>query len=75
MVKAKYWVKKGKKIKYFTATDIKDVNGIQTVHKREMVTTKGERTEHSTVIDIENVEYNQPIDDSMFTNRRMKKGL
>lgn len=75
MVKAKYWVKKGKKIKYFTATDIKEVNGIQTAHKREMVTTKGERTEHSTVIDIENVEYNQPIDDSMFTNRRMKKGL
>ncbi len=74
-VKAKYWVKEGKKIKYFTASEIQEVDGVWTALKREMITTKGERTEHSTIIQLNSVDYNQPIDDEMLTSRRMTKGL
>jgi len=75
VVKAKMWVKKGKKIKYYSATDIKRIQGIWTVGKVTMVTKKRKRTEHATVILMNKTVYNRNIHDSMFTVQRMQRGL
>lgn len=75
VVKGKYWVKKGKKIKYFTAKDIKKVNGIWTAYKLQMITTKKGRKEHATVIKVWDVSFNKKLGNSMFTIQRMERGI
>lgn len=75
LVKGKYWVKQGKKIKYFKAEDIKKVDDIWTAHTLTMVTTKKGKVEHSSILKFTNVVYNLPVDDDAFTTRSMERGL
>ncbi|NOX33617.1 MAG: outer membrane lipoprotein-sorting protein [Deltaproteobacteria bacterium] len=75
LVKGKYWVKKGHKIKYFKASDIKKVDDIWTACKLTMVTTKKGKVTHSSVLKFSNIRYNTVIDDATFTTRRMERGL
>ena len=74
-VKSKMYIKKGKKIKYFTASDIEKIQGIWTVKKSSMVTTRRKKKEHATVMIIKNIQYNDGVDDSMFTTQQMERGL
>ncbi len=75
LVKGKYWVKQGRKIKFFKADDIRKVDNIWTAHTLTMVTTNKGKVEHSSVLKFSNVQYNVPIDDPTFTTRRMERGL
>ena len=75
LVKGKFWVKKGKKIKYLTAKKIKQINGIWTAQEMKMITTKRKRVEHASILQIKNVHYNKPLKDKMFTKTRMEGGL
>lgn len=74
-VQSKLYVKKGKKIKYFTASDIEKIQGIWTARKLTMITTKSKRKEHSTVLLFDNMVYNKGVGDDMFTVQRMERGL
>jgi hypothetical protein len=74
-VKAKYWVKEGKKIKYFKAADIKKVDNIWTAHELTMITTVKGKVNHTSVLKFTNLVYNGDIEDSSFTTRRMERGL
>ena len=74
-VKGKFWVQKGKRIKHFKAYDIEEIDGIWTAKANQMTTTKKDRVEHTTVIKLENIRYDQDIDDSLFTPQRMKRGI
>lgn len=75
IVKAKYWVKKGKKIKYFRAKDVRLKSNIWTAFEMTMVTSKQGKKEHSSVIRINDITYNNKIDGTMFTTQRMERGL
>lgn len=75
VVKGKMYVKKGKKIKYFTASDLEKIQGIWTAKKLTMVTTKRKRKEHSTVLLFNKIVYNKGVEDGMFTVQRMERGL
>ncbi len=75
VVKGKFWVKKGKKIKYLTISEIEQIDGVWTGKKMQMVTTKKGKREHSTVLQTRSIQYNQPLDDDMFTTQRMERGL
>lgn len=75
LVKGKYWVKQGQKIKHFKAAKIKKVNNIWTAHELAMVTTVKGKIEHSSVLKFSNVKYNTRIEDENFTTRRMERGL
>lgn len=75
VVKGMMYVKKGKKIKYFTASDIEQIQGIWTAKKLTMVTTKRKRKEHSTVLLFNKIVYNKGVEDGMFTVQRMERGL
>ena len=75
LVKAKYWVKKGKKIKYFKAQEIKKTDDIWTAYKMTMITTARGKVEHSSFLKFASVEYNKNIDDTYFTTRIMERGL
>lgn len=75
LVKGKYWVKQGRKIKYLKAEDIKSIDGIETAHTLTMVTTSRGKVDHSSVLKVSNVKYNLRVKDATFTTRRMEQGL
>ncbi|MBF0287374.1 MAG: outer membrane lipoprotein-sorting protein [SAR324 cluster bacterium] len=75
LVNGKFWVKKGKKIKYLTIPEIEKIDNIWTAKKMQMITTKKGKKEHSTVLQVNSIQYNKPLDDDMFTTQRMERGL
>jgi outer membrane lipoprotein-sorting protein len=73
-VQGKFWVEKGKKIKYLKIKDLRLVDGIWTAHEMQMVTTKKGRLEHRSVIRFHGVTYNQTIADSRFSTQAIARG-
>lgn len=74
-VKGKIWVKRGKKIKYFSAAEIEQIDGIWTPKKLQMITTKKDKREHATVLQINDISYNQEINDDLFKSETMQRGI
>ncbi len=74
-VQGTFWVLKGKKIKYFKATDIEEINGIWTAKTNHMSTTKNGRVEHSTIFKLDTVVYDKEVDESYFTPQKMQRGV
>ncbi|NQU62738.1 MAG: outer membrane lipoprotein-sorting protein [SAR324 cluster bacterium] len=74
-VRSKLWEKKGNKVKYFSASEIEKIDGIWTAKKLTMVTKKGNRQEHATVLIFNGIIYNQGMSDDMFSTQRMERGL
>ncbi len=75
MVEGEFWLEKGDKVKTFHAPDIRVIDGVWTAMEMRMETRQGDRVIHSTVFKTLDVKYNQPMEDEMFTTRRMEKGL
>ena len=69
------YVKKGKKVKYYSTKDIKKVDGIWTIGTIQMVTTKNKKVQHSSVFSLDSVSYNDQVDSSMFEVETMQRGL
>jgi hypothetical protein len=69
------WLKKGGKMKYFQVNKLEKIDGIWTSLDLQMTTKKGKRLLHKTILRWSNVKYNQPLDKSMFSKRRLEKGL
>jgi len=74
-VRGKIWVERGDKVKYFSATDIQLIENVWTPMKLQMITTKNDKQEHASIIQVEAIKYNQPLDDEMFTTETMQRGL
>lgn len=75
IVKAVIQVEKGKRTKYFSATDINEIDGIWTAQTLQMVTTRRDKREHSSVFKINNIEYNKGVDESLFDTQAMQRGI
>ncbi len=74
-VRAVHWLKEGKKIKYQENRGIKKIDGVWIATELHMKTTKSKHTLHRTVLKYTNIKFNQNLDDSMFTVRRLEKGM
>lgn len=69
-LKEEYYDRNGELYKVFTADEIKDINGLPTVTKRIMKNLQsGHRTEATFI----RVDYNIGIEDSLFSERFLKK--
>ncbi len=68
-------VKKGKKVKYFTAKDIEKIDGIWTAKTIQMVTTKNKKIQHSSVFKVKEIKYNTSVKDTLFEVETMQRGL
>lgn len=68
-------VKRGKRIKYFTVSDIEEIDGIWTETTLQMITTRNNKKEHSSVITFSNVQYNKGVNEDIFTTQAMQRGL
>jgi hypothetical protein len=75
VVRAKNWLKKGGRIKYFDVKKLDKIDGIWTPTEMHMTTKKGKKTLHKTILLFDNVKYNQPMDHSQFSVRQLEKGL
>ena len=75
MVRAKSWLKKGGRQKYFDVKKLEKIDGIWTQTEMHMTTKKGKKTLHKTILVSDNVRYNQPMDESQFSVRQLEKGL
>jgi len=74
VVRAINFMTNGKK-KYLDLKSIHEENGIWLVDEMTMTTKKGKTTIHKTTLSFSNVTLNGKIDDSVFTTRRLEKGL
>jgi len=74
VVRAINFMTNGKK-KYLDLKSIHEENGIWLVDEMNMITKKGKITLHKTILSFSNVTLNGTIDDTLFTTRRLEKGL
>lgn len=74
-IRSKLYVKKGKKIKYFTASDIVKIQGIWTAKKVTMKTTKKNKMTHMTVLVFDKIVFNRGVEDTLFTTQRIEQGI
>ena len=74
VVRSVNFVKKGKRLKYFDAKKVEEIDGIWVATEMHMTTKKGKKTLHKTVLTANNVRFNQDIDDAFFSVRQLEKG-
>jgi len=68
------FMRNGKK-KYMDMKKIHKQGGVWLPDEMTMTTKKGKRTLHKTVLKFKNIKLNKAINNSMFTTRRLEKGL
>lgn len=69
------WELRGNRIKYFTASEIEQIDEIWTIKRLQVVTTRNERQEHASVLQINSIDYNVEVDDNLLTTESMQRGL
>lgn len=74
-IRAVHWLKEGKKIKYQENKEIKQIDGIWVATELHEKTTKNKVVLHRTVMEYENIKYNQDLDDNLFSVRKLEKGI
>ena len=67
-------MKKGKKVKLWSAKDIKKIDGVWIAKTQQMTTTKKKKREHSSVFIIDTISFNKKLDDSLFEAEAMQRG-
>ena len=75
VVRAKSWMKKGRRTKYMEVKKLEQIDGIWTPIEMHMTTKQGTKTLHKTVLLSRNVRYNQEMRESQFSVRMLEKGL
>ena len=70
VVRTDYFDKQDKKYRTYEALEIKDIQGYPTVMKSKMTDL---RTKGNTILEYSDVEYNIGIDESIFTERYLRK--
>lgn len=75
LTRAKFYLKKANRIKYMDVRKLEKINDIWVASQTTMTTKQGKQTLHKTVLNNSNIKINQPIDDDMFSIRKIEKGL
>ena len=69
--KAEYWDLQGEPLKTLRVEDIRQVDGIWTVHR---MTMNSQKTGHTTVFEFSDFDYASEVDDELFTQRALRRG-
>jgi len=70
-IRVDYWDRAGRELKHLYVKDLKQIEGIWTAHKVEMINAQ---SKHRTVLEFAGHQYNTGISDRMFTQRTLKRG-
>jgi len=74
VVRAKSWLKKGKRQKYLDVKVLESIDGIWVPTETHMTTKKGKTTLHKTIMKAHDVHFDQPHPDDLFTIRKLERG-
>lgn len=74
VIRAKIWVKKGKRNKYMEVQELEQIDGIWVPTVMTMTTKKGKQTLHKTILRTSDVKFNQDLDFDSFTVRGLETG-
>ena len=69
------WELRGNRVKFFSASDIEEIDGIWTINRLQAITTRNGRREHASVLQLNSIEYNLDLDDDLFTTDNMQRGI
>lgn len=75
VIRAVNWLEKGGRLKFMEVKKLEQIDGVWTPLEMVMTTKKGKKTEHASVIRWSDVKYNQPLNDELFSQRRLEQGL
>jgi len=75
VIRAINWVKDGGYLKYMDVRKLEVIDGIWVGTHMVVTTKRGKKTVHKTILNWNNVKFNQGLDYDLFTVRRMEKGL
>lgn len=75
VVRAVSWVEGSNKMKYMDIPVVEKIKGVWIARELNMTTKTGKQTEHQTILKFDNIHLNEPLDDNLFTTRRLEKGL
>lgn len=65
----------GGKVKYMEIRKLEQIDGIWVGTETVMTTKKDKAVEHQTILKSRNIQFNQPLDNDLFTTRRLEQGL
>ncbi len=74
-VRAQAWELRGNRIKYFLAEDIHQVAGYWTTGRLQAITTRNDRQEHASVLQLNDVEYNSDLEDDFFSTESLQRAV
>ena len=74
VVRAVRWVKGGEDLRYMDVKRLELIDDIWVATEIHMTTKRGQKTRHKTVLRLDNVHFNQDLDDELFTVARLEKG-
>lgn len=74
IVRSVHWLQSGGRMKFMEVKELERIDGIWTPVHMVMTTRKGQQTEHASVLRWENIQYDQPLEDELFTQRRLRQG-
>ncbi len=75
VVRAQRWVYKSSRMKFMKVNKLERIDGVWVSTEFQMVTREGQATVHATVLQFNNVRFNQKLPESLFTVRQLEKGL
>ncbi|MEE8056397.1 MAG: outer membrane lipoprotein-sorting protein [Pseudomonadales bacterium] len=75
IVKAKYWLKDGSKVKYYNVSGFDKIDDIWIFRRAQMVLSQGKKMLHASIFEIDTVEYNHKVKDEMFTTYAMERKI
>jgi len=75
VIRAVQWTSEGGRIKYMEVKELEKIDDIWVRTRIQVVTKKGKKMAHKTVLEFNNVRFNQDLPDDTWTLRRLSQGL
>ncbi len=75
VTRAVHWVEKGGRLKYLDVKRLEQIDGIWVGTEVHMTTKKNKALVHKTILEQQNVRFNQGLDGDLFSVRKLEKGL
>jgi len=74
-LRGQVWELRGNRIKFFTSSEVELIEDIWTVKRLQAITTRNDRQEHASVLQINSIDYNVEVADELLTTEAMQRGL
>jgi hypothetical protein len=74
-IRSVHWLKKKNRLKYYDVKELSRIDGIWVPTEMHMTTKRGKSTVHKTVLKARNLRFNQELDPSQFSVRKLEAGL